>query len=468
MSAPQRVTNVVVNTYGLANLGFSLMVSMTSNYYAFFLTDVLLMPAAVMATLMMVLNLFDMLTVPTAGVIMQKSNLPWGKNRSWMLIGPPITLITFTLIFTNPPLEGVFRYLWIIIIYTIAHGSYNLSFGALSAILPILGKTPEDRAILSIRRLQFSSISRFIFGAISMPMLLFFTARGATVPAVRGYTFTSLVLSSVMLTMFWLVFKVTEPYETRNNSQSAAQQKKSNISGKEMLQQLFKSPPLLALIFGETARNVAAFALTYTIAYYFRYIIQNMSLMPVFMSSIAVIGVVASLLVQLVSKYMDKRHIYTAGLVLCLVGHTLAYLFARDLITFIIFMGINQVGVSFMMGISFAMFSDCCDYGELKTGKVATPFIMNLTNLSPKLGKIVSSGVIGFSLAAIGYVAEMEYTPQLAANIRAIIHLVPMLFIAVALVITTLFNKLTIETVLNMQNQLRANREADSASQAGV
>ena len=208
MSAPQRVSSVVVNTYGLANLGFSLMVSMTSNYYAFFLTDVLFMPAAVMATLMMVLNLLDMLTVPAAGVIMQKSNLPWGKNRSWMLIGPPITLVTFTLIFTNPPVDSVWRYVWIVIVYTIAHGSYNLSFGALNAMLPILGRNPKDRAILSIRRLQFSSVSRFIFGAISMPMLLFFTGGGAAVPGVRGFTFTALILSSVMLMMFWLVFKV--------------------------------------------------------------------------------------------------------------------------------------------------------------------------------------------------------------------------------------------------------------------
>ena len=167
---------------------------------------------------------------------------------------------------------------------------------------------------------------------------------------------------------------------------------------------------------------------------------------------------------QLVNKFMDKRHIYTSGLFLCLVGHTLAYLFARDLITFIIFMGINQIGISFMMGISFAMFSDCLDYGKLKTGKDATPFIMNLSNLSPKLGKIVSSGVIGFSLAAIGYVADMEYTPQLAASIRAILHLVPMVFIALALVITTLFNKLTTARVLDIQNQLRAAREAESAS----
>ena len=242
-----------------------------------------------MATLMMVLNLLDMLTVPAAGVIMQKSNLPWGKNRSWMLIGPPITLVTFTLIFTNPPVDSVWRYVWIVIVYTIAHGSYNLSFGALNAMLPILGRNPKDRAILSIRRLQFSSVSRFIFGAISMPMLLFFTGGGAAVPGVRGFTFTALILSSVMLMMFWLVFKVTEPYES--GSTTRAEQKKSELSGKEMLQQLFNSPPLLALIFGETARNAVAFALTYTIAYYFRYVMQNMALMPVFMSSIAVIGV---------------------------------------------------------------------------------------------------------------------------------------------------------------------------------
>ena len=139
MSAPQRVSSEVVYTYGLANLGFSLMGSMTSNFYAFFLTDVLFMPAAVMATLMMVLNLLDILTVPAAGVILQNSNLPWGKNRSWMLIGPPITLVTFTLIFTNPPVDSVWRYVWIVIVYTIAHGSYNLSFGALNAMLPILG-----------------------------------------------------------------------------------------------------------------------------------------------------------------------------------------------------------------------------------------------------------------------------------------------------------------------------------------
>ena len=73
---PSRVENklprLVVNSYGFANFAKAIMLSLATNYYAIFLTDVALITAAHMGTLMLVTHLVDAVSIPVIGGLIQK------------------------------------------------------------------------------------------------------------------------------------------------------------------------------------------------------------------------------------------------------------------------------------------------------------------------------------------------------------------------------------------------------------
>ena len=85
----------IINLYGLPSFGFQLFVNMEVFYFAAFLTDFAKLPMALVGTVLMITSIFDILWVPTAGVLLEKSNMKWGKYRSWLLVGPPFAALFF-------------------------------------------------------------------------------------------------------------------------------------------------------------------------------------------------------------------------------------------------------------------------------------------------------------------------------------------------------------------------------------
>src|SRR5665647_1837582 len=79
----------VINLYGLPSFGFQTLVNIEVFFFAAFLTDFAKLPLAIVSTLLLVTSILDILWVPTAGVILEKSNMKWGKYLSLIHISEP-------------------------------------------------------------------------------------------------------------------------------------------------------------------------------------------------------------------------------------------------------------------------------------------------------------------------------------------------------------------------------------------
>ena len=71
--AENRLPGLLVNSYGFAYMTFTLMMSLALNYYAIFLTDVALITAAHMGTIMFITHFVDFASIPFSGSIIQKT-----------------------------------------------------------------------------------------------------------------------------------------------------------------------------------------------------------------------------------------------------------------------------------------------------------------------------------------------------------------------------------------------------------
>ena len=97
----KRLPALLSHSYGLSYFTFTLMMFLALNYYSVFLTDVAMIAAAHVSIIMFITHIVDAFSVPFSGSIIQKSNMRWGRFRSWLVFIPVSTCIFFTLTFTN-------------------------------------------------------------------------------------------------------------------------------------------------------------------------------------------------------------------------------------------------------------------------------------------------------------------------------------------------------------------------------
>ena len=97
----KKLPGLLVNSYGLAFLTFTLMMNLALNYYTYFLTDVAMISAAHVTLILFITHFVDIPSIPFSGAIIQKTRFRWGQFRSWLLISPVFTCIFFTLTFLS-------------------------------------------------------------------------------------------------------------------------------------------------------------------------------------------------------------------------------------------------------------------------------------------------------------------------------------------------------------------------------
>lgn len=445
----------MINFYAVAVFGFNLMVNMNSAYYTFFLTDIALIPAAVVASMLLFIRIADMIMVPIIGGLMEKSNLKWGKYRSWLLVAPPILALFYTLMFTNVDFSTPVKIVFLVTVYLLAHVFVNFAYGALYAVIPLMAKDQIERTKISARRIQFQSLGSILFGYIAMPLLLFFTGGNAEVPDTSGFIVTTAIFTTIMMLTFFMAFKSTKGFEEPvTEKPNTTNSKKETLKAGEMASLMFKNPNLLAVIIGDTCARIVQFGILGLAAYYFRYVIQDMAMLAVFMGNLGIIQLAGSIIFPIICRYVDKRTVYISGLALMVVTNLAAWAFATTAWSFIILVGLSFIGIAFTHSASPALFADASDYSEWKTGKNAKGFIMGMANLSPKIALIFTGTLTGILLSAIGYVANQPATPEVASGIKNLMHFMPAGFAGLGIVIMLVFNKLTITEVKKIEHKL--------------
>lgn len=75
ISVRNKLQRSIINTYGLASFGFQFFVNMEMFYFTAFLTDYALLPVAIAGLVMSITSIFDIVWVPIAGIILEKSNM---------------------------------------------------------------------------------------------------------------------------------------------------------------------------------------------------------------------------------------------------------------------------------------------------------------------------------------------------------------------------------------------------------
>lgn len=444
----------IINLYGLPSFGFQLFVSMEVFYFAAFLTDFAKLPLALVGTVLMITSIFDILWVPTAGVLLEKSNMRWGRYRSWLLVGPPFAALFFILQFSkigSPTINAII----ITVGFVVSHLIWNIYYAGHVALNSSMTTVREERIAMSTNRGMFNSLGAIAFSLIGMKMIL---SLGKGNPAM-GYTLTVVITGAVMIACYYTLFFMTKDYAFHGTSvQSGKPAEKMPIS--EMLKQIIVNPPLIGLMLGEVGRYLGRFVIFGLAFYYFKYVVNNLAVIAVFMTGLNVVTFVGALIANPLAKKFGERNTYILSLSIFIIGLLVVWALPMNYVSFMIIMFIAYLGYGMPDALGVVMYSSTVDYGEWKTGKNARGFIMSLISFPIKTAILVRSVVITAVLSGAGYVANMKATPVLVDSIKNGLTLVPAVIMLVGLMFIIVFYKITPQSLAKMQSEIAARKVA--------
>lgn len=457
-TAKKPLSPMKINAFAAGSFTVALLFGIANTYFTYFITDVALVPAAVMGTAFLITRLIDICWTPLLAGLMQNGKSKLGKYRSWIIYTLPVVFVFVVLCFTKisgpPALMAILYGLF----YLFGFGLLDKPGGAQKALMVRMASSSEERMLLTSRSVQFENAGRILFSACTLPLI---TLIGGSNEA-KGFFWVALLYAALAVAGYYTTAWAGKDYDIYETD---AEKAKGSLTARQMFEVVIKNPPLLISMLIESIRYLAFMVFVSTMAYYFKYVINDMeSMTPVLLiTSIVCLG--GSLIAPAISNRIGKKS--TCVLSMALYGAGLLmprFFFVGNIAFFAFCLSLSYIGQALQHCVGVVLFSDSADYYESKTGVSAHGFIMSMYILPVEIAIAFSVPVAGWFLGAIGYDPAQIPTAAQLLGIQNLVLLVPGLMFAGA-VILALFHPLSENRLAAVRANLQDMR-ARKAAQA--
>jgi GPH family glycoside/pentoside/hexuronide:cation symporter len=416
--------------YGSGDLGFSLTSTIVAAYFAIFLTDVVGVSAKIAAAAIFVGRTWDYVNDPLFGYISDHTRTRWGRRRPFLLFGPIPYAIVFTLMWWKPPLQDdITLALYYAFIYVLYDAAATLIYMPYFALTPELTSDYDERTSITSVRAFFSILGSLVAFTIPLMIIGGFSPDHAPDVLLMGFLFA--IISAIP--MFLVFLGTRERPEFMHQKQPGL---------KESLLASIKNRPFIfsAIIYLFTWVTVDI--LQTILLYFIKYVVDRESISELIMGTIFVVGICALPLWTWVSRRLNKRLAYIAGMAfLAAVLLVLINLTPATPLSWLLFLCVLAgIGVSAAHVIPWSIIPDAIEYGELKTGKRYEGMFYSLISLSQKVASSYSIPLALLVLDATGYIPNSATQPPSAVlGIRIVTGPIPAVMICIGIVFAILY-----------------------------
>lgn len=452
---PKELSSALKTFYGVGDAGFVLMSNIETFYFMTFLTNLAAFSPAVAAMINSVFSIIDAcLSWIYGGILNGTKAKKWGRYRSWLIMTPWIVPFIFAFQFvriseSNEMLSAVI----IIIAAVVSHVLWNIAYVANATMIAVVGKTPEQRAVLSSGRAMWNNIGGLAFSYLGLP---FATLLAGFVGEKNMYAAAAFCLGILMVVGYYAHFKMTDGYEEIETEASQKASATNKVSIPEMFKSLFANPQLMILMLADLAKWCVKFVTAASAIYFFRDAHGNAGFMKPYALCIA-LGAIAG---AYVARFMCAKLTNRTTSIISMIGMAVA-LFAIYLTYASPWVVIGCMTVAqFFYGVAFAatpaLYGDTVVYTTWKTGKNAAGWIMGLQNLPLKVAVFLRGTIVGACLAAVGWQADVLLEGTARQGMTIAFALVPAIFCACGALLLAFGFRITKDVVAKAQAEIDA------------
>ncbi len=397
--------------YLLGPAGALLLNAVLATYLNVYYTDVLkladlkLWGGMFLVLFPMLSKLVDALTNVVMGRIIDRTRTKEGKARPWLFLSAFLVPVTGILLFTVPEWNETVKILWIVVSYNLYYSFamtiFNMSHNLMVPLSTRDGKARGGLSVFNqIATIMMSGILvALVFPFVIMPIIGVNKAKWITLMTILSI----LALPLTLLEYFFTKERLTEEADDKSDKE---------MSFREQFRIIFhdKYMVLLYVYFfiytiGCTMKNIG-------LVYYCNYVLgtYNDGFTQTMVSVIGGIPMgIGIFAVWPMAKKFGKRNVTMFGFLLYALGSLICCLAPTNMAVVLIGQFIKNVGGLPCAYVFMALFADCLDHLEWKTGRRVDGNAMSIYNIIAVAMVGIITGVFNLLLMKGGYVAPMEF-----------------------------------------------------------
>ena len=412
----EKLTAKHIFGYGCGDAGGVCGLYMVSGYMTRFLQVNLEVNAGILATMLLIWNIWDAVNDPLMGTIMDmffaKAKPGADKFRPWILASIPILVIGLISFFVVPPMMGggVMMIASAFILKIVFEAGYTMMNIGMGSLIGNMAMNDNERATLSSARGFGSTLGGFVGGAL-IPLCL-----GKFGMDNAGFAKTAIVMAIPMGILVFLHYALTEernkvdPSKVVEKTQEEKDAEKFKIS--DIWNIITKNRAFLALVLHSICIcGVQALAQGAT-TYMYVDVLHNISIQSLGSTMSTALMVVILLAAPILTKKWDLVLIIRMCLLAGLIAYTglLAYaLMAAEMnaVLFVVWNSCAGALVQMSVQMQWGLVAESIDYNEYLTGKRNEGTIYGFFSLSRRIGSTIANSASVLIIAAIGYDAAV-------------------------------------------------------------
>lgn len=466
---------VVYNHAKPWQIGFFALNNTATNLYMFlfmfisyYATGIAGLLVVAVSTILTAMRIFDGITDPIIGYVIDKTKTKLGKFRPYMLIGNVILAITSVIIFkTTHLLPQGFRLLFFILIYVFYIIGYTFQTATTKSAQTVLTNDPKQRPLFTL----FDAIYNTVL-FIGMQMLI----SVVLVPKYGGFTnglFNELLLIVIPVSLIFTVLAISSIWD-KDVEANWGTGEVEKIRFRDYWPVIKRNRPLQMLIVSAStdklANSVKGNATTTVIIY--GILIANYALSGKLMLITAVPTILITMFGIQFARRLGIRKAYVVATWLSIILSLVlfAFMWLVDLTT-ISLSPINLTTVLYLVILSLLggvvaiggnivipMIADTSDYETYRSGQYIPGMIGTIFSFVDKLISSLATVVVGALVAMIGYTETLPQVGETATTSLFWIGMIFFIFVPIlgwlASLVAMKFYKLDGEEMKRIQQDL--------------
>ena len=420
--------------YGAADMfggGTFLIISI---FYLEFLTS-LGIPAILAGTIPLIGKIWDAVSDPIMGTIVDRTKSRFGSKRFYLLIGSFIGSLTFALLWISITGPLLWTYVFYLVTFLLFSTGFTIVMIPYNALLPEMIDDYHLRGQYTGIRMIFSAASAIIAGLL--PNMI--VSRVGATNASQGYL--------VMGLIFGLIFFLSILFTFLRTWEKPNEKVVSTFSFKEFAQEswtVYKNKSfqyfLGIFLFGQGSADFVMILFIY----FLRDVLGQSNQYTFVMSGVLGSQILAMFLFQFLLSKTSKRVPILYGFPIRIIATLSMLLFAYNgapILPIFIASFISGFGTAASSVTSFAILPDLTDVDELISSQRRPGIYSGMATFTRKIANGLAFGIIGILLTVIGYDKGIEDVSGMQSSltiegIKYAFVILPTLFMIGALYVT--------------------------------
>lgn len=387
-------TNRTKIGYGIGAVGKDMVYALVAGFLMYYFNTVLGISATFIGILFMGARIFDAFNDPIMGVIIEKTHLPLGKFRPWLLIGTLLNAIVLYFMFAVP--EGIVGnqlLIYVSVAYVLWGVTYTIMDIPFWSMIPAITEAGKERENMSV-------IARSCAGlgfAIPTALTMFMVTRLGAGDEKEGFKLFAAIVA--ILFVIALLITVTQVKEYNKDQTQAP-------TIKEMFKALIQNDQALAIVLTIVIFNASLYLTQNLAIYFFKYDVGNKELFGVFGTVGGAAQILSMMSLPLLRKKFTTHKIFVGAILTAIVGYIFLFSLGMLHITHIgllIFAGvIIFIGFGLATVLTTVFLADTVDYGEWKSHQRNESVIFSLQTFVVKLASAISVLIAGIGIDVVG------------------------------------------------------------------